>query len=183
MTVQMAVISAQHHSAQRCCSVATQTDDEMPAATVSPAATYAATPASAPDATHAAPAPVFEHVAPTPVIEYIAPAPAMTYAAPSQQLPPAYTMTTITTDINFDITGLITRNFPLLLWRLLRHRSLVHFLLWKSLIRPCTTKSIRNRSLQVRRPRTQLKPSCARTGDRSANSSGFYCEADTGTKC
>ena len=60
MTVQMAVISAQHHSAQRCCSVASQTDDEVPAATftatTSPAATYAATPASAPVATHAAPA-------------------------------------------------------------------------------------------------------------------------------
>ena len=45
MAVQMAVVSAQHHSAQRCRSIATQTDDFVPAATyaatVSPA-TYAA---------------------------------------------------------------------------------------------------------------------------------------------
>ena len=37
------------------------------------------------------------------------------------------------------------------------HRSLVLFLLSKSLMRPCTTKSIRNRSLLERRPRTHEK--------------------------
>ena len=47
MAVHVAVVSAQHHSAQRCCSIATQTDDFVPAAiyaaTASPAATYVAT--------------------------------------------------------------------------------------------------------------------------------------------
>ena len=55
----------------RVTSVATQTDDEVPAAsfaaTASLAATSAATPASV--ATNAAP--VFEHVGPAPVIENI----------------------------------------------------------------------------------------------------------------
>ena len=67
MAVQMAVVSAQHHSAQRCRSIATQTDDIVPAATcaaaASPAATYAATAAS-------------------PMVEYADPAPVVTYAAP-----------------------------------------------------------------------------------------------------
>ena len=92
----MAVVSAQHHSAQRCCSVATQTDDEVPAAT------YAST---------TAPTPVFEYVAPAPVIEYIAPAPAVTYVVPSQQLPPVYTTTTVTTDDNLDMNGLVYPQF------------------------------------------------------------------------
>ena len=55
--------------------------------------------------TYAAPASVFEYVAPAPVIEYIAPAPAVTYPAPSQQLPS--TMTTVTTGVNLDTTGLV----------------------------------------------------------------------------
>ena len=49
-----------------------------------------------------------------------------------------------------DITGLVNPQFSILLLRLLRHKSLLHFLPSKSLLRPCTTKSIRNRSLQVR---------------------------------
>ena len=56
-------------------------------------------------------APVIEYVAPAPVIEYIAPAPAVTYAAPIQQLPPAYTMTAVTTGVNLDITGLVYPQF------------------------------------------------------------------------
>ena len=67
----------------------------------------------APVAAHAAPAPVFEYVAPAPVIEYIAPAPAMTFAVPSQQVPPAYTMTTVTPDVNFDIPGLVNPQFSI----------------------------------------------------------------------
>ena len=140
MTVQTAVISAQHHSAQRSCSVATQTYDEVPAATASPAATFAATPASAPVATHAAPAPVFEYVAPAPVMENIAPVPAVIFDAPSQELPPVYTKATVATDVNLDVTGLVS--------------PLSHFLPLMSLLRLCTTKSIRNRSLQGRRPQT-----------------------------
>ena len=123
--VQMAVVSAQHHSAQRCCSIATQTDDFVLAAT------YAATAASkmvecvdpAPVVTYAAPAPVIEYVSSALVIEYIAPALAMTYVASSQQLPPAYTITTDTTDDNFDITDLVNTQFSSTA-RLLHHRSL-----------------------------------------------------------
>ena len=115
MTVQMAVISAQHHSAQRCCSVATQTDDEVPAATfaatASPAATYTATPASAPVVTHAAPSPVFEYVAPARVIQNIAPVPTVIFDAPSKQLPPVYTTATVATDDNLDVTSLVNPQF------------------------------------------------------------------------
>ena len=134
MAVQMAVVSAQHHSAQRCRSIATQTEDSL-------AATYAATAggtapapvieyvAPAPAVTFAAPAPVieivapapavtytasvllFEYVAPAPVIEYIAPAPAVTSDIPTQQLPPVYTTTTVTTDDNLDMTSLVYPQF------------------------------------------------------------------------
>ena len=148
----MAMISAQHHSAQRCCSIATQTDDFVPAATyaatASLAATYAAAAAPspmveyvdpAPVVTYAAPAPVIEYVSSAPVTDYGAPAPAMTYVASSQQLPPAYTMTTDITDDNFDITDWSTRNFPVLLRRLLHHRSLFHFLPMKSFSAPVYT--------------------------------------------
>ena len=103
----MAVVTAQHHSAQRCCTIATQT-------VVSPSATYAASAASpmveyvdpapvvpapvteyvatATAVTYAAPAPVDGYVAPTPavtyaapapVIDFVAPAPSVTYAAPA----------------------------------------------------------------------------------------------------
>ena len=94
--------SAQHHSASRGVWTATQTEAPV-IEHVDPAPTVA----------HAASAPVFEYVAPAPLIEYIAPAPAMIYAAPSQQLPPAYTMTTLTTDVNFDISGLVNPQFSI----------------------------------------------------------------------
>ena len=108
MAVRMALARASHHAVQR--HPSTQTVSPPPAATN--AATPAPSPVieyvvPAPTVTHAALAPVFEYVAPAPVIEYIAPAPAMTCAAPSQQIPPAYTMTTVTPDVNFDITGLV----------------------------------------------------------------------------
>ena len=72
----------------------------------SPAIEYVAraptvTVALAPAVTCTAPAPVID-VAPAPVIEYIAPAP----FAPSQQLLPAYTMATVTTDVSLDLTSL-----------------------------------------------------------------------------
>ena len=47
------------------------------------------------------------------VIEYIAPAPAVTCAVPSQQLPPVYTTTTVTTDVNLDIVGLVNPQFSI----------------------------------------------------------------------
>ena len=72
---------------------------------------------------------MFEYVAPAPVTEYIAPAPAVTSDAHSQQLPPVYTTTTVTTEVNLDTTDLVHPQFPFLLLRLFRHRSLVHFLL------------------------------------------------------
>ena len=76
----MAVVTAQHHSAQRCCSIATQTVD-------SPSATYASTAASPMveyvDPAPVAPAPVFEYVAPAPTVTYAAPAPVVDYVAPA----------------------------------------------------------------------------------------------------
>ena len=119
MAIKMAVVTAQHHSSQRCCTIATQTVD-------SPSATYAATAASpmveyvdpapvapapvieyvapAPAVTYAAPAPVFEYVAPAPVFEFIAPASAGSFVAPSQQLRPAYSAATVATGVNLDAT-------------------------------------------------------------------------------
>ena len=89
VAIKMAVVTAQHHSAQRCCSIATQTDD-------SPASSHAATAASpmveymdpapvspAPVFGYVAPAPVVTDAAPTPVVGYVAPAPAGTDAAPT----------------------------------------------------------------------------------------------------
>ena len=114
----MAVVTAQHHSAQLCCTIATQTVD-------SPSATYAATVASpmaeyvdpapvvpapvfdyvapASAVTFAAPAPVIEYVAPAPVFEYIPPAPAVSLSVSSQQL---------RTGVNLDVTGLVYPQFP-----------------------------------------------------------------------
>ena len=54
---------------------------------------------------------VFEYAAPALVTEHIAPAPAVTSDAHSQQLPPVYTMTAVTTDDNLDITGLMCPQF------------------------------------------------------------------------
>ena len=63
--------------------------------------------APAPAVVCVAPASVIEYVSSAPVIEYVAPAPAVTFSVPSQQLHPAYTMTTVTTDVNLDIIGLV----------------------------------------------------------------------------
>ena len=115
------------HSSQRCCSVATQTGDGVPAtvyaATASLVAACAASAASpmveyvdpapivlapvfgsvapAPAVTYSAPAPVFEYVAPAPVFEF-APAPAGSFVAASQQLRPAFTAAAVTTGVNLD---------------------------------------------------------------------------------
>ena len=109
--IRCAVACASHHSHMRVTSVATQTDDEVFAAsfaaTASPAVTYAATRASI--ATHVAPAPVFEHVTPAPVIENIALA--VIFGAPSQQLLLVYITSNVTTDVNLDVTGLVNPQF------------------------------------------------------------------------
>ena len=52
-----------------------------------------------------------QYVAPAPVIENIAPAPALTSDAHCQQLPPVHTTTTVTTDDNLDMTGLVCPQF------------------------------------------------------------------------
>ena len=123
-----------------------RTDDEVPAttyaATASPAATYAATAAS-PMVEYVDPAPFVTYAAPAPVIEYIAPAPAMTYVA---------SRSAVTSCLHRPQLTLLmtTSTFPRLM-------SLILFLPWKSLLSPCTTKSIRNRLLQVRRLRTLRK--------------------------
>ena len=92
MAIKMAVVTAQHHSAQRCCTIASQTVVEYvdPAPVVpAPVTEYVAT---APAVTYAAPAPVVgfdapapavTYAPPAPVIDYVAPAPSVTYAAPA----------------------------------------------------------------------------------------------------
>jgi len=139
LAIQMATVS--HHSWHRAgrADASTQTMTRTDAATCAPTA---------------APAPVFEYVAPAPVMENIAPVPAVTFDAPSQQLPPVFSTATVATDVNLDITALVSRNFPVLWWRFLRQRSLFHFVRLKSILSPCTTKSVRNRSSQ---PAPQLQ--------------------------
>ena len=52
-----------------------------------------------------------EYVTPAPVIECAAPVPAVTYVVPSQQLPPVYTTTTVTTDDDLDMISLVYPQF------------------------------------------------------------------------
>ena len=118
VAIKMAVVTAQHHSAQRCCSIASQTVVEYvdPAPVVpAPVTGYLANAtavtfpapapvigyvAPAPSVTFATPASVFEYVAPAPVLGF-APAPAGSFVAPSQQLRP-YTAAAVTTGVNLD---------------------------------------------------------------------------------
>ena len=91
------------------------------------------------------------YVTPAPVIECVAPAPAVTYVVPSQQLPPVYTTTTVTTDDNLDMISLVYPLFSSTAVEPYAPRVVDSlFFLWKSLLSPCTTKSIRSRLLQVR---------------------------------
>ena len=62
----------------------------------------------------------------------------------TQQLPPACTMAAVTTGVNLDITGLAKPQLSTTVVEASAHQ--------------CTTRSFRNRSLQVRRPRTSWKP-------------------------
>ena len=112
MAARMALARATHHAVQR--HQCTQT------VTPRPAATYFATPAPspvieyvfpAPAVTYVAPALVTEYVSPAHVLEFSAPAPAVTCAVPSQQLPSVYTTTTVTTDVNLDIPGLVNPQY------------------------------------------------------------------------
>ena len=114
MAVRMALARASHQAVQR--------HQCSPTVSPPPAATYAATPAPSPVieyvvpahvVCHAAPAPVFEFVTPALVIEYIAPTPAVTYVVPSQQLLFVYTTTTVITDVNLDIIGLVYPQFSI----------------------------------------------------------------------
>ena len=108
---------------------------------------------------HVAPALVIEYVSPAPVMEYMAPAPAVTLSVPSQQLPPAYTTTTDTTVDNLDITDLVHPQFSF--------TTVEAF-------SPLVVGSLSSLT-------QSWKSSCARTCDRSGNSSGFYCGANTRT--
>ena len=98
MAVPVALARATHHAVQR----------HQCTQTVTLAATDAATSAplpvveyifSAPAVNHVAPAPVIDYVSSVPGIEYIAPAPGVTLSVPIQQLLPACTTTTDTTDL------------------------------------------------------------------------------------
>ena len=51
------------------------------------------------------------YVTPALVVECVAPAPAVTYVVPSQQLPPVYTTTTVTSDGNLDLISLVYPQF------------------------------------------------------------------------
>ena len=87
MAIKMAVVSAQHHSAQRCCTIATQTDDllasSFAATAASPMVEYVAPVSPAPVFGYVAPALAVTYAAPAPVVGYVAPAPAVTYVAPA----------------------------------------------------------------------------------------------------
>ena len=105
---------------------------------------------SEPAVPHVAPVPVIEYVSPAPVIEYIAPAPAVTYVVPSQQLPPVYTATTVTTDDNLDMTGLVCPQFSSTAVEPFAPHVVDSLLPWEEFAAPVYKQSIRSSSLQVR---------------------------------
>ena len=137
----MEIAAALHHTSRQRTSTTTAATQTVNYVFVSAAATCAA-----PASVH-----LTEYATPAPVIENIAPVPAVTSDVPSQQLPPACTTTTDTTDDNLDMTGFENPQFSCTavesLFRLL---SLVLFLPLKSLLSLCTALSIRNRSSQER---------------------------------
>ena len=96
---------------------------------------------------YAATARVIEYVAPAPVIEHIAPPPAVTCFALCQQLPPE-TMATVTTDVSSDTTGFVNPQFSSAAVEASASHVIGPLPSWMSLLCLCTTKSVRNRSLQ-----------------------------------
>ena len=70
------------------------------------------------------------------MIEYIAPAPAETYVVPSQQLPPVYTTTTVTTDDNLDMTCLVNPQISSTAVEPFTPHVVDSLRLWKSLMLP-----------------------------------------------
>ena len=98
--------------------------------------------ALAPAVTYTAPAPVID-VAPSPGIEYIAPAP----FAPNQQSLPAFTVATVTTDVSLDLTGLANPQCSITAVEATAPQVVGSPFPWMSLLRPRTTKPVRNRSL------------------------------------
>ena len=152
----MALARATHHAVQRHQCTQTVTLAATNAATLAPSPVFnLVVPALV--VTHDARAPVFEYLAPAPVIEYIAPATAMTYAVPSQQLPPAVTMTTVTADVNFDITGLVNQQFSITAVEAPAPQVVGSLPSLEEFDAPMYNKFMRNTSLQGRRPRTKLK--------------------------
>ena len=97
----MEIAAAIHHTSRQRTSTTTAATQTVNYVFVSAAATYAAT----------ASVHVIGYVTPSLVLENIAPAPAVTSDVHSQQLPPVYTTTTVTTDDNLDITGLMYPQF------------------------------------------------------------------------
>ena len=87
------MITAGHHSYRKAAGIETGVQDGTPLAHVTE---YVA---PAPAVVCDEPAPVIEYMSSAPVIECVAPAPAVTYVVPSQQLPPVYSTTTVTTDL------------------------------------------------------------------------------------
>ena len=171
MAVKMATLTACHHSAQKKPAVthaATQADLTHGEVTSAPAVTYAA---PAPVFGFVAPSPAVTFAAPAPVIDYVAPAHSVTFAAPapvfvsvapapvfqstSHQhllcllLRPANIYVLTTPQLPFILASTLTPS----LW-VLRHRSLVHLLSVKCLLRPCFIKFIMYRLLEMEFLRT-----------------------------
>ena len=93
---------------------------------------------------------VIEHVSSAPVIEYMSPALAVTLSVPSQQLPPAYTTTTDTTDHNFDTTGVVHPQFSVTAVEAFSPHVVGSVPPVEEFDAPVYDYSIRNRSLQER---------------------------------
>ena len=118
-----------------------------------------------------------------PVIEYMTPALAVTLSVPSQQLPPACTTTTDTTDDNFDISDFVHPQFSMTAVEASASQVVSSLAPWEEFDVPVYNQfSSGTDHSWGHDPEHCGNPSCARTGDRSGNSSGFYCGADTVNK-
>ena len=120
---------------------------------------------------------MIEYVSSAHVIEYVAPAPAVTFDAPSQQF-----TATVAIDVNLDITSLMSPQFSSAAVEASAPQVVVSLppilRVYCARVQPYPSGTDRCRGDD---PELCLEPSCARAGDRSRNSSGFYCGADAGT--
>ena len=171
--VTAALASAQHHSASRVVSTATQTEAPVTEHVV-PALVV----------THAAPAPVFEYATPAPVIEYIVPALAKTRAVSCQQLPPVYTTTAVNTDVNFDTTGLVNPQFSNTAFEATAPQVVGSLPPFEAFDAPVYNQVHQEQIVAGKMTlEHSSKSRCARTGDRSGKFRASGYGADTRTNC